>query len=160
MSIILNFLCHVQHKSDKARALKGVQAASGGVDLMVVDIPEDLPVPMVTSPASSVPEWNRLPERFVETVFEIASRLVHDNGVLLLFHPDDLQMRADIRGCMTAYHFSLFKEFMGVNRLPLTSARNASKTVSESCILKFTMIIDTSFIDLSITNCICCFIHL
>jgi hypothetical protein len=47
---------------------------------------------------------------------------------------------------MKAYHFSLFKEFMGVNHLQLTSARNASKTVSESCILKFTMVIDTSLL--------------
>ena len=86
--------------------------------------------------ASSVPKWNKLPDRFVETIFEFASGLVHDNGVLLLFHPDDLQMKADIRGCLKAYHFSLFKEFMGINRLQLTSARNASKIVSESCILK------------------------
>ena len=45
-------------------------------------------------------------------------------------------MKADIRGCLKAYHFSFFKEFMGVNRLQLTSAMNASKTVSESGILK------------------------
>ena len=72
----------------------------------------------------------------METIFEIASELVHDNGVLLLFHLDDLQMRANIQGCLKAYHFSLFKEFMGVNRLQLTSAKNASKIMSESCILK------------------------
>ena len=72
----------------------------------------------------------------METIFEFASGLVHDSDVLLLFHPDDLQMKADIRGCLKAYHFSLFKEFMGVNHLQLTSARNASKTVSKSCILK------------------------
>jgi hypothetical protein len=48
-------------------------------------------------------------------VFDFANGLVHDSRVLLLFHPDDLQMRADIRGCMKAYHFSLFKEFMGMN---------------------------------------------
>ena len=75
----------------------------------------------------------------MEIVFEFASGLVHDNGVLLLFHPHDLQMKADIRGCLKAYHFSLFKEFMGVNRLQLTSARNASKTMNESCILKYFM---------------------
>ena len=34
-------------------------------------------------------------------------------------------MKADIRGCLKAYHFSLFKEFMGVNRLQLTNAKNA-----------------------------------
>ena len=135
MGIILNYHCRVQHKFDKARAFRGIQGANVGVDLMIMDIPEGLPVPTVTSSASSVPEWNKLPDRFVETVFEVASELVHDSGVLLLFHPDDLQMRADIRGCLKAYNFSLFKEFMGVNRLPLTSARNASKTVSESYIL-------------------------
>ena len=77
----------------------------------------------------------------METVFEIASGLVHDNGVLILFHPDDLQMRVDIRGCLKAHHFSLFKEFMGVNCLPLTSARNVSKTVSISCILKLLLLL-------------------
>ena len=96
----------------------------------------------------------------MQTIFEFAIGLVHDNRVLLLFHPDDLQMKADIKGCMKAYNFSLFKEFIGANRLPLTSARNASKIMSESCILELTMVIDTSFIDLSITNSICCFILL
>jgi hypothetical protein len=160
MSIILNFLCHVQYKFDKARAFRGILDASAGVDLMIIDIPEGLPVPMVSSPASSVPEWNKRGDGFLQMVFDFASGLVHDNGVLLLFHLDDLQMRADIRGCMKAYHFSFFKEFMGVNCLQLTSARNASKIVSESCIFKFTILIDTCFMDLSFTNCICCFIHL
>ena len=136
MTIILIFHCYVQHKSDKARTFRSVPDAKAGVDLMIMDIPEGLPVPTVASPTSSVPEWNKLPDRFVKTIFEIASGLVHDNKVLLLIHLDDLQMRADIRGCLKAYHFSLFKEFVGVNRLPLTSARNASKTVSISGILK------------------------
>ena len=103
---------------------------------MIMDVPKGLAVSIVSDPTSYVHKWNKLPERFIETVFEFASRLVHDSGVLLLFHPDDLQMKADIRSCLKAYHFSLFKKFMGVNRLQLTNARNASKTVSESCILK------------------------
>ena len=103
---------------------------------MIMNVPEGLPIPMVFNLASSVPEWNKLLERFVETVFEFASRLLYNNDALLLFHPDDIQMKVDIKGCLKAYHFSLFKEFMGVNHLQLTSARNASKTVSESCILK------------------------
>ena len=141
MTIILIFHCYVQYKSDKARAFRGVRDAKVGVDLMIMDILEGVPIPTVASPASSVLEWNKLPDRFVETIFEIASGLVHDNGVLLLFHPDDLQMRVDVRGCLKAYHFSLFKKFMGVNRLPLTSAKNASKTVSISCILKLLLLL-------------------
>jgi hypothetical protein len=40
----------MQLKSNKARAFKGVQGTTGGVDLMIVDIPEGLPVSMVSSP--------------------------------------------------------------------------------------------------------------
>jgi hypothetical protein len=46
MSFILNVVCNVQHKSDKAPTFRGVQGIDGGVELMIVDIPEGLPVPM------------------------------------------------------------------------------------------------------------------
>jgi hypothetical protein len=123
----------LQHKSDKARAFKGKQGTTGGVDLMIVDIPEGLPVPMVSSPSTFVPEWNSDDKNFLAMVFDFGSSLVHDNGVLLLFHKDDLKLRADIRGFAKAYHFKIFKEWTGINRLPLTSARDASKTVSDFC---------------------------
>jgi hypothetical protein len=53
MNFILNVVYNVQHKSDKACTFKGVHGTAGGVDLMIVDIPEDLPVPMVSSPPTS-----------------------------------------------------------------------------------------------------------
>jgi hypothetical protein len=56
MSIILNIVCNVQHKSDKACAFKGVEGTTGGIDLMIVDIPEGLLVPMVSSPPTSILE--------------------------------------------------------------------------------------------------------
>jgi hypothetical protein len=46
----------VQHKSDKARAFKEKHGTTGGLDLMIVDILEGLPIPMVSSPPTSVPE--------------------------------------------------------------------------------------------------------
>jgi hypothetical protein len=123
----------VQHKSDKARAFKGKQGTTGGVDLMIVDIPEGLPIPMVSSPPTFVPEWNSNDKNFLAMVFDFGGSFVHDNGVLLLFHKDDLKLRADIRGFAKAYHFKILKEWTGINRLPLTSAKDASKTVSDSC---------------------------
>jgi hypothetical protein len=65
-------------------------------------------------------------------VFDFGSSFVHDNGVLLLFHKDDLKSRVDIRGYSKAYHFLILKEWTGINCLPITSARDASKTVSGS----------------------------
>jgi hypothetical protein len=70
----------VQHKSDKARAFKGVQGTDGGVDLMIVDIPEGLPVPMVSSPLTSIPGWNSADPNFLPLLFDFGSSLVHDNG--------------------------------------------------------------------------------
>jgi hypothetical protein len=125
----------VQLKFDKARAFKGVQGTVGGVDLMIVDIPEGLPVPVVSSPPTSIPKWNSEDELFLPIVFDIGSSLVHDNGVLLFFHKDDMKLRASIRGIAKAYHFKIFKEWIGVNRLPITSARDASKIVSGSTLV-------------------------
>jgi hypothetical protein len=97
-----------------------------------VDIPEGLPILMVSTPHTSVPEWNSEDKNFLPMVFDFGISLVHDNGVLLLFHKDDLKLRADIRGYAKAYHFKILKEWTGINRLPLTNARDASKIVSGS----------------------------
>jgi hypothetical protein len=94
-----------------------------------------LPIPIVYSPPTSVPVWNSADENFLPLVFDFGSSLVHDTGVLLFFHKDDLKLRADIKGYAKAYHFSIFKEWIGINRLPITSPRDASKTVSGSILL-------------------------
>ena len=114
-------------------AFKGNQDTTGGIDLMIVDIPKDLLVSMVSSPPTSILEWNLDDKNFLAMVFNFGSSFVHDNGVLLFFHMDDLKLRIDIRGSTKAYHFKILKEWTGINRLPLTNARNASKTMSDSC---------------------------
>jgi hypothetical protein len=111
---------------------------------MIVDIPEGLPVPMVSSPPTSVPGWNSADKNFLPLVFDFGSSLVHDNGVLLLFHKDDLKFKADIRGFANAYHFKILKEWMGINRLPLTSSRDASKTVSGFSLVICFILLNTS----------------
>jgi hypothetical protein len=76
-------------------------------------------------------------------VFDFGSLLIHDNGVLLLFHKDDLKLRANIKGSTKAYYFSILKEWMGINRLPITSARNASKIVSGSSLVICFILLNT-----------------
>jgi hypothetical protein len=150
----------VQHKSDKARSFKGKQGTTGGVDLMIVDIPEGLPVPMVSSPPTSVPEWNSDDKNFLAMVFDFGSSLIHDNGVFLFFHKDDLKLRADIRGYSKAYHFSILKEWTGINCLSITSARDASKTVDDSCLVTLFIVSCSSIVDFYLADHILCFIHL
>lgn len=123
------------YKSDKARAFKDVPRS--GVDLMILTIPKGLPMPMVSSLPTSVPVWNFNHANFLTISLALGSTLVHDGGVLLLFHKDDLKLRAMIRGVAKAYHFSTLKEWTGINRVPITSARDPSKTVSACRLVLF-----------------------
>jgi hypothetical protein len=127
---------------------------------MIVDIPEGLPVPMVSSSPTSIPEWNSDDKNLLALLFDFGSSLVHDNGVLLFFHKDDLKLRADIRGFAKAYHFKILKEWIGISCLPLTSARDASKTVSDSCLVTLFIVSCSSIVDFYLANHILCFIHL
>jgi hypothetical protein len=97
---------------------------------MIVDIPDDLPIPELSSPPSFVPEWNKQKKGFLEVVFDFSNSHLHDKGAMLLFFSDDLDVKADLKGLMSAYGFLAFKDWMGVNRLRMTSARDRSKTVS------------------------------
>jgi hypothetical protein len=160
MIFILNAVCNVQHRSDKARAFKGVQGTAGGVDLMIVDIPEGLSIPMVTPPSTSVPGWNSVDKNFLPIMFDLGSSLFHDNGALLLFHKDDLKLRADIRGFGKAYHFSILKEWTGINCLPITSTRDASKTMSGSNLVICFILVNTSIYDFHVAHYLRCYILL
>jgi hypothetical protein len=119
---------------------------------MIVDIPEGLPVPMVSSPPTAVPDWNSDDKNFLAMVFDMGSSLVHDNGVLLLFHKNDLKLKADIRGSAKAYHFKILKEWTGINRLPMTSARDVSKTVSGSNLVICIILLDTCISNLYVAD--------
>jgi hypothetical protein len=117
-------------------------------------------LPMVSSPPTSVPDWNSEHKSFLSMVFDIGGSFVHDNGVLLLFHKDDLKLRADIRGYSKAYHFSILKEWTGINRLPITSARDASTTVSGSNLVICINLLDTCISIFYVADYIPCYIHL
>ena len=56
INFILNDICNMQHKSNKARAFKGKQGTIGGVDLMIVNMFKYLIVPMVSSLPTSLIE--------------------------------------------------------------------------------------------------------
>jgi hypothetical protein len=97
---------------------------------MIFDIPENLLVPNMSSLPSSIPDWNQMHKDLLISVFDFAGRHVHDDGVLLLFLPDDLKLKATLQVYMEAYHFSVYQEWMGVNRLRLTSDWDVTTTVS------------------------------
>ena len=75
---------------------------------MIFDIPSNLPVPNMFSLPSSILDWNQMHNDLLVLVFDFASGHVHDDGILLLFLPDDLKLKATLQGYMEAYHFSIY----------------------------------------------------
>jgi hypothetical protein len=115
---------------DRVRRFAKIPRKCTGVDLVIIDIRDNLPIPELSNPPSFVPEWNKRKKGFLEVLFDFANSNLHDNGAILLFFSDDLDVKADLKGLMSAYGFFTFKEWMEVNCLRMTSARDHSKTVS------------------------------
>jgi hypothetical protein len=81
----------------------------GGVDLIILDILENLPILILSKPSTSVPQWNTLRLGFLDHVFDFASIHVQDCGAIILFFVDDLELRLTLRGYMNTYSFALYR---------------------------------------------------
>jgi hypothetical protein len=118
-----------QHKSDHPQTYSAEDNMGFGMDLMILDIPDDLPIPHLSSPTTDVPEWNKLHPKFLDNAFDFASSHLQDAGAILLFFFDDLNLKATLRGFNNTYGFTVFREWMGINKLRMTTAKDKSTTV-------------------------------
>jgi hypothetical protein len=100
------------------------------VDLMIIDNPIDKPIPDLSSLPNFVPQWNKHQPGFLDIVFDFASTHVHNRGAVLLLHSDDAKIKTNLKGFIKAYYFVVFKEWLSINSLRMTSAKDHFKTVS------------------------------
>ena len=85
----------------------------GMVDLVIVDIPENLPMPNVSKPTCSVPSQNALDIDFLGEFFDFADEIIHDDGALLLFHPyNNGDFRESFQDHLLAFGFTILKEWL------------------------------------------------
>jgi hypothetical protein len=63
-------------------------------------------------------------------VFDFTSIHLQDDIAILLFYVDSIKLKTVLRGFLKVYHFKVHKEWVGVNRLRMTSARELGKTMS------------------------------
>lgn len=69
---------------------------------------------------SAIPEWNRCLPYYLENLFTFADANLHEDGVLLLMHPDDPELSKDIYGWAFTFDYFLAKDWLGLNELHLT----------------------------------------
>ena len=113
------------------RTLRGSVSPIACFDLIVADIPDGLPVPNVSIPPSNIPSWNVLnQEEVIEPIFEFASEFIHDDGAILLFHPQNNKIKKFTLEHVDTYGFRLLDSWQGVNEMKLSSSKKSKRWVS------------------------------
>ena len=105
--------------------------ARAGLDVIFIDCPENLPVPGVSKPAHVVPAWNAdADDEALKFMCTFAIEHLHDDGCIVLFHSYSRKSKENIAGVCEAYNLVQKKDWMGMNRMHLTSAIDNAKTVT------------------------------
>ena len=107
-----------------------------GLDLLFADIPENLPVPNIST---DVPAWNKLHESYYECLFAFAKSNLYDHGVLVLVHCASASVSRTIFDWAHTYDFYVAEDWFGMNDLDLQSPVVPFGVVSNSLSLSTLM---------------------
>jgi len=75
------------------------------VQLVFVNIPINLFVPLVFRNLDDIFAWNKKVDEYIIGVFDFTHIFLASNGVVLLFHPDDLKVLKDVKSYLKSYGF-------------------------------------------------------
>ena len=122
----------------KRRDQHGQNNGSPLVDLVIVDVPENLPVPGII-PTGEVPHWNKPKMRskgpgkhespWIHKAFEFASTWLQDDGAVLVFFPDSRFISNEILSWADWANFQEEGKWFVSNELPLTRPDYVGRTV-------------------------------
>jgi hypothetical protein len=77
----------MQYQEARSSRHNGVVNAKATLDLIIVDVPEDLPVPTVSKPTDAVPPWNQSANSILEAAFVFAENYLQDDGAMIVIDP-------------------------------------------------------------------------
>ena len=101
----------MQHNGGKHRHYKGVSNMQPCVDLMIVDMPEGLPVPGISILSTSIPQWNFEPKDWLQPIFDFADQHLQDDGAIIIIYPFRLVTKSNILGYCKSYGSNIRKEW-------------------------------------------------
>jgi len=77
----------------------------GKVQLILVNVPRNLHVPMVSMNFSDIPPWNWKVDDYIEAVFDFVEKFLAFNGVMILCNLNDLKVLKEVRSYLESYGF-------------------------------------------------------
>jgi hypothetical protein len=102
----------MQHQTGRSHIHNGVVNAKATVDLIIVDVPKGLLVPIVLDPADVIPPWNQSIESFLEVVFVFAEDYLQDDCAIIVIHPYQVVSMSTILRYCVEYNFETYKEWL------------------------------------------------
>lgn len=111
---------------------EGIHHIRPAADLVIAEIPDGMPVPGISTESSTVPVWNALVPDFLKIVIGFSRKFMHDDGALLLFHPDNPQLKREIGSWLNNNNLKHKDDWMIVNSMHLTHPTTPDKYVSDS----------------------------
>ena len=79
-----------------------------GINLLIADVPENLPIPVISS--SAIPDWNRRLEDYFEVFFTFATAHLYDDAVFLVIHPNDPAVNHALQNWSFTFDFELVRD--------------------------------------------------
>ena len=99
------------------------------MDLVIAEYPDDLPVPGVFEFPGQVPIWNKQVQNFIKFTIGFCQGYLHDDGTLLLFYPDSVQIKKEVLSFLYNNNLEVKEEWTIGNALHLTHLLHNSKRV-------------------------------
>jgi hypothetical protein len=78
---------------------------SGKVQLVFVNIPINLLVPLMSMNLDDILAWNKKVDEYIVGVFDFTHIFLAFNGVVFLFHPNDLKVLKEVKSYIKSYGF-------------------------------------------------------
>ena len=99
------------------------------MDLIIAEYPDNLPVPGVSEFPEQVPTRNKQVQNFIKFTIGFCQGYLHDDGALLLFIPDSVQIKKEVLSFLYNNNLEFKEEWTIVNSLHLTHPMHNSKRV-------------------------------
>jgi hypothetical protein len=81
------------------------------LDLVIIDLQDVRPVPHLSFPPESNPEWTKHNVHIVEAIFDFDEGYLYNDDVLLLFVPESTKVKIDVWTYAMSYKLKIAKEW-------------------------------------------------
>ncbi len=91
------------------------------MDLIIVEVPRNFPIPHVLDNVLIIPKWNAKVDNYVTSIFGFANKYLVRDGCVFFFYNDNFGVLKDIKSYMENYNFKIHYKFVVINNMHCTN---------------------------------------